>query len=120
MHLIRLYLFFICLFVLFENSVFTPYYSETVLYSTSDLQKENEDGISVLFYLQKIFPGIFLIFSSSRFLFLFLLLPCFVVLDSNFQYSASYKKISIFSSSTSLYNCLVLFLKSIIVLFSSS
>ncbi|WVZ18445.1 hypothetical protein V8G54_005767 [Vigna mungo] len=37
-------------------SVFTPYYSETVLYGTSELQKENEDGISTLFYLQKIFP----------------------------------------------------------------
>ncbi|KAE9608552.1 hypothetical protein Lal_00020821 [Lupinus albus] len=37
-------------------SVFTPYYSETVLYSTSELQKENEDGVSTLFYLQKIFP----------------------------------------------------------------
>ncbi|KAK7281994.1 hypothetical protein RIF29_10435 [Crotalaria pallida] len=37
-------------------SVFTPYYSETVLYSNSELQKENEDGISILFYLQKIFP----------------------------------------------------------------
>ncbi|KAH7528293.1 hypothetical protein FEM48_Zijuj05G0057200 [Ziziphus jujuba var. spinosa] len=36
--------------------VFTPYYSETVLYSSSELQKENEDGISTLFYLQKIFP----------------------------------------------------------------
>lgn len=37
-------------------SVFTPYYSETVLYSSSELQKENEDGISIIFYLQKIFP----------------------------------------------------------------
>nr|GEV05479.1 callose synthase 10 [Tanacetum cinerariifolium] len=36
--------------------VFTPYYSETVLYSTHDLRKENEDGISTIFYLQKIFP----------------------------------------------------------------
>ncbi|KAL5544007.1 hypothetical protein UlMin_007791 [Ulmus minor] len=36
--------------------VFTPYYSETVLYSSSELTKENEDGISILFYLQKIFP----------------------------------------------------------------
>ncbi|XP_051147585.1 callose synthase 10 [Andrographis paniculata] len=36
--------------------VFTPYYSETVLYSNSDLRDENEDGISTLFYLQKIFP----------------------------------------------------------------
>ncbi|KAM7273838.1 hypothetical protein ACFE04_028502 [Oxalis oulophora] len=37
-------------------SVFTPYYSETVLYSMSELLKKNEDGISILFYLQKIFP----------------------------------------------------------------
>ncbi|XP_021638598.2 callose synthase 10 isoform X2 [Hevea brasiliensis] len=36
--------------------VFTPYYSETVLYSYSELRDENEDGISILFYLQKIFP----------------------------------------------------------------
>ncbi|GFS39842.1 glucan synthase-like 8 [Actinidia rufa] len=41
--------------------VFTPYYSETVLYSSSELRVENEDGISTLFYLQKIFPGILLI-----------------------------------------------------------
>ncbi|KAJ4773870.1 glucan synthase-like 3 [Rhynchospora pubera] len=37
-------------------SVFTPYYSEIVLYSLAELQKKNEDGISTLFYLQKIFP----------------------------------------------------------------
>ena len=37
-------------------SVFTPYYSETVMYSMSKLRKENEDGISIFFYLQKIFP----------------------------------------------------------------
>ncbi|KAE9461505.1 hypothetical protein C3L33_06585, partial [Rhododendron williamsianum] len=36
--------------------VFTPYYSETVLYSSSELRVENEDGISTLFYLHKIFP----------------------------------------------------------------
>ncbi|EMS56501.1 Callose synthase 9 [Triticum urartu] len=36
--------------------VFTPYYSETVLYSIAELQKKNEDGISTLFYLQKIYP----------------------------------------------------------------
>ncbi|XP_071712426.1 callose synthase 10 [Rutidosis leptorrhynchoides] len=36
--------------------VFTPYYSETVLYSSHDLWEENEDGISTIFYLQKIFP----------------------------------------------------------------
>ncbi|XP_061343058.1 callose synthase 9 [Gastrolobium bilobum] len=37
-------------------SVFTPYYSETVLYSMAELLKKNEDGISILFYLQKIYP----------------------------------------------------------------
>ncbi|KAK9734060.1 hypothetical protein RND81_04G111900 [Saponaria officinalis] len=36
--------------------VFTPYYSETVLYSSKELRDENEDGVSTLFYLQKIFP----------------------------------------------------------------
>lgn len=40
-------------------SVFTPYYSETVLYSLNELRKKNEDGISTLFYLQKIYPGMF-------------------------------------------------------------
>lgn len=42
---------------IFFGSVFTPYYSETVLYSMSELLKKNEDGISILFYLQKIYPG---------------------------------------------------------------
>ncbi|URE06588.1 hypothetical protein MUK42_21586 [Musa troglodytarum] len=37
-------------------SVFTPYYSEIVLYSLDELYKKNEDGISTLFYLQKIYP----------------------------------------------------------------
>lgn len=37
--------------------MFTPYYSETVLYSKAELQEKNEDGISLLFYLQKIYPG---------------------------------------------------------------
>ncbi|GKU94176.1 hypothetical protein SLEP1_g7703 [Rubroshorea leprosula] len=37
-------------------SVFTPYYSEIVLYSLDELLKKNEDGISILFYLQKIYP----------------------------------------------------------------
>ncbi|KAF3452614.1 hypothetical protein FNV43_RR03047 [Rhamnella rubrinervis] len=37
-------------------SVFTPYYSEIVLYSMNELLMKNEDGISILFYLQKIFP----------------------------------------------------------------
>lgn len=42
-------------------SVFTPYYSETVLYSMAELLKKNEDGISILFYLQKIYPGSYLV-----------------------------------------------------------
>lgn len=70
-------------FLLFENSVFTPYYSETVLYSSSDLQKENEDGISILFYLQKIFPGIFLLFLSS-------LLYSSLLFDLELMYCESY------------------------------
>ncbi|XP_047982921.1 callose synthase 9 [Salvia hispanica] len=37
-------------------SVFTPYYSEIVLYSMQELLKKNEDGITTLFYLQKIYP----------------------------------------------------------------
>lgn len=40
-----------------ECSVLTPYYKEEVLYSEEELNKENEDGISILFYLQKIYPG---------------------------------------------------------------
>lgn len=34
----------------------TPYYNEDVLYSEEELKKENEDGITTLFYLQKIYP----------------------------------------------------------------
>ncbi|KAI4306004.1 hypothetical protein L6164_029323 [Bauhinia variegata] len=37
-------------------SVLTPYYKEDVLYSEDELKKENEDGISILFYLKKIYP----------------------------------------------------------------
>ncbi|WOK97890.1 hypothetical protein Cni_G06598 [Canna indica] len=36
-------------------SVLTPYYNEEVLYSKEQLQSENEDGISIIFYLQKIY-----------------------------------------------------------------
>lgn len=38
-------------------SVLTPYYSEETVYSKNDLEVENEDGVSILYYLQKIFPG---------------------------------------------------------------
>ncbi|KAJ8567933.1 hypothetical protein K7X08_020655 [Anisodus acutangulus] len=37
-------------------SVLTPYYNEDVLYSDEEINKENEDGITTLFYLQKIYP----------------------------------------------------------------
>ncbi|KAJ1383229.1 Glycosyl transferase, family 48 [Sesbania bispinosa] len=37
-------------------SVLTPYYTEEVLFSLYDLDSPNEDGVSILFYLQKIFP----------------------------------------------------------------
>ncbi|XP_077229308.1 callose synthase 12-like [Tasmannia lanceolata] len=36
-------------------SVLTPYYNEDVQYSKEQLRTENEDGISTLFYLQKIY-----------------------------------------------------------------
>ncbi|KAM3370692.1 hypothetical protein ACQJBY_018185 [Aegilops geniculata] len=37
-------------------SVLTPYYDEEVLYTKDQLYKENEDGISILYYLQQIYP----------------------------------------------------------------
>ncbi|XP_051207595.1 callose synthase 7 [Lolium perenne] len=37
-------------------SVLTPYFKEEVLFSNDDLHKKNEDGISILFYLRKIYP----------------------------------------------------------------
>lgn len=40
------------------NSIMTPYYSEETVYSKSDLEMENEDGVSIIYYLQKIFPGL--------------------------------------------------------------
>lgn len=41
---------------MFSFCVFTPYYEEDVMYDMEKLYKENEDGISILFYLQKIYP----------------------------------------------------------------
>ncbi|XP_066311942.1 callose synthase 7-like isoform X2 [Miscanthus floridulus] len=40
-------------------SVLTPYFKEEVLFSPDDLHKKNEDGISILFYLRKIYPDEF-------------------------------------------------------------
>uniref|UniRef100_A0A0D9VP13 1,3-beta-glucan synthase n=1 Tax=Leersia perrieri TaxID=77586 RepID=A0A0D9VP13_9ORYZ len=37
-------------------SALTPYYNEPVLFSNKELEEENEDGVSTLFYLQKIYP----------------------------------------------------------------
>nr|CAD1830647.1 unnamed protein product [Ananas comosus var. bracteatus] len=37
-------------------SVLTPYYTEDVIFSLEGLKAENEDGVSILFYLQKIYP----------------------------------------------------------------
>ncbi|KAJ1389752.1 Glycosyl transferase, family 48 [Sesbania bispinosa] len=36
-------------------SVLTPYYSEEVLYNKEQLRTENEDGVSILYYLQTIY-----------------------------------------------------------------
>lgn len=53
---------------MFCYSVLTPYYKEDVLYSDEELQKENEDGISILFYLRMIYPGnIFNLFTFYTF-----------------------------------------------------
>ncbi|KAK7333637.1 hypothetical protein VNO80_30413 [Phaseolus coccineus] len=41
---------------LLSFSVLTPYFKDDVLYSDEELNKENEDGISILFYLTKIYP----------------------------------------------------------------
>ena len=46
------------MFLIFHR-VLTPYYQEDVLFSIFGLEKQNEDGVSILFYLQKIFPGLF-------------------------------------------------------------
>ncbi|MBA0842830.1 hypothetical protein Goarm_002633 [Gossypium armourianum] len=37
-------------------SVLTPHYNEEVVYSDEELNKENEDGVSTLFYLKTIYP----------------------------------------------------------------
>lgn len=37
-------------------SVLTPYYDEEVLFKSNAIKEPNEDGISILFYLQRIFP----------------------------------------------------------------
>eukprot|EP01018_Ginkgo_biloba_P014079 Gb_29725 [translate_table: standard] len=37
-------------------SVLTPYYDEDVMYNKEQLRTENEDGVSIIFYLQKIYP----------------------------------------------------------------
>lgn len=57
-------------------SVFTPYYSEIVLYSMNELLKKNEDGISILFYLQKIYPGTVIHYTNKRYIYAF----CFLSL----------------------------------------
>ena len=38
-------------------STLTPFHSEDVLYSFADLEKQTEDGVSVFFYLQTIYPN---------------------------------------------------------------
>jgi callose synthase len=45
-------------------SVLTPYYGETVLFSKAAIQEANEDGITILFYLQKVFPGMEFVYIS--------------------------------------------------------
>lgn len=40
-------------------SVLTPYYNEDVLYSLEQLKERNVDGITMLYYLKTIVPGLF-------------------------------------------------------------
>lgn len=47
-------------------SVMTPYYSEETVYSKGDLEMENEDGVSIIYYLQKIYPGFILLSTTWR------------------------------------------------------
>lgn len=44
-----------CVEKMMAFTVLTPYYDEDVLYTEGSLRKENEDGISTLFYLQKVY-----------------------------------------------------------------
>ncbi|KAG5138328.1 hypothetical protein JHK82_023059 [Glycine max] len=37
-------------------SILTPYFKEDIQYSDEEINKENEEGISILFYLTKIYP----------------------------------------------------------------
>lgn len=39
-------------------SVFTPYFEEDVMYSKAQLENANVDGITILYYLQTIVPGL--------------------------------------------------------------
>lgn len=39
-------------------SVLTPYYNEDVLYSLEQLKERNVDGITMLYYLKTIVPGL--------------------------------------------------------------
>lgn len=52
---------FSCAIIFFICSVMTPYYSEETVYSKGDLEMENEDGVSIIYYLQKIYPGFILL-----------------------------------------------------------
>ncbi|GAU42750.1 hypothetical protein TSUD_77870 [Trifolium subterraneum] len=45
-----------CVRNMLSFSVLTPYYSEETVYSKNDIEVENEDGVSIIYYLQKIFP----------------------------------------------------------------
>ncbi|RHN43110.1 putative 1,3-beta-glucan synthase [Medicago truncatula] len=47
-----------CVRKMLSFSVLTPYYSEETVYSKNDIEVENEDGVSIIYYLQKIFPVI--------------------------------------------------------------
>ena len=47
--------------------VLTLYYKREVIFSVSQLEEQNEDGVSILFYLQKIFL-VFFFFGFQMFI----------------------------------------------------
>jgi callose synthase len=38
-------------------TVITPFYSEDVIYTRADLERENSDGVTVLLYLQTLYKS---------------------------------------------------------------
>ena len=65
------------------ESVLTPYYMQDTIYTKEHIYKNNEDGVSTLFYLQKIYPGQYLQLHTVKYpsyLDLYLHLKCYFII----------------------------------------